>query len=147
MSTVIPKWNAFNVAAWEELLVVGAEGNRNLNPATAMIINYMPIIGITVLTKENAVDAWLRMTLLECIHGSFLRMTGGPKDGHRYFVTKDDVERHIGLDTEGSSMTHSEFYARVCHGVSSSKIETSGTAAYIANGQRTLLEVGLGKSD
>jgi hypothetical protein len=141
MIAVIPKWSAGNVVAWEELLLVGEDGGRKLNPATAMIINYMPIIGITVLTKENAVDAWLRMTLLECINGSFLRMTGGPRDGHRYFVTKDDVERHIGLETEGSSIAHSEFYDRVCHGVSSSKIETSATAAYSANGQRTLLEI------
>jgi len=145
MIAVIPKWNAFDVPAWEDLLVTGKEGSRKLNSATAMIINYMPIIGITVLTKEKAVNAWLRMKLLECIHGSFLRMTGGPRDGQRYFVTKDDVERHIGLNTEGSSMTHSEFYDRVCI-VSSSRIETSATAAYVANGQRTLLEVGLAKS-
>jgi hypothetical protein len=138
---VIPKWTAHDVADWEELLVRSSNGKLDLGPATVAVLNYMPFIGVPTLTKENAVDAWLRITLFESVHGPLWRNVGEVGyEGRPYFVTKGDVIRHIGLETEGSWMTFAQFYEMHCVGRSGA--DTHDTAAFIANGGKSLTDVG-----
>ena len=140
MAFVIPRWTSHGVADWEGLLVKSSDGKFDLSPATVAVLNYMPIIGIPTLAKHNAVDAWCRITLFELLYGPLVRQAGeaGLK-GRPYFVTKDDVIRHIGLETEGTCMHFAEFYEKHCLGASG--IATNDTAAFIANGGRALLDV------
>ena len=57
MNFVIPKWSAHDVENWDELFKDKNETVLELNLATVLILNYMPIIGITKLTQANAIDA------------------------------------------------------------------------------------------
>jgi hypothetical protein len=99
----------------------------------------MPIIGIPNLTSENAIDAYCRIGLLEMTYGSFLFWEDSVGRRQPFFVTRDDVLFHIGLSTEGTSLTFEEFYESVCRGVS--KVDIRETATFIANGCKTALEL------
>lgn len=142
MITVIPKWSAHEVADWDALLISQEDGSTGLNPATATILNYMPIIGITKLTTENVIDAWCRMTLIESLYGLSIQLPLNDVAGQRrhYFVTQDDVIRHVGIETEGAALKFADFYERVCSGRPPSLVELKATAPYVANGSKTLLE-------
>lgn len=140
MSLVIPKWRATNVARWEELLVQTPNGDFDLSPATVAILNYMPIIGITELSEENAIDALCRITLVECLFGPVTATRDDSGRPHLYFVTKDDVFRHVGLETEGEAQSHAEFFQFLLRRATSANIDMAATSAYIANGRMTLLQ-------
>jgi len=143
MAFVFPKWRAHNVADWEDLLVSTGDGRKELNPITILLLNVMPSIGIIELTEENAFDFWTRMTLIENLHGGFFQAPG--EHGQRYFITKDDIIRHIGLETEGSKKTHAEFYDEIRRRVTFGQIDSTRTAAFLANGRRSLLDVVQGR--
>jgi hypothetical protein len=140
MAFVIPRWRAHNVADWESLLVKNSNGKSELNQATVAILNYLPVIGITEITSDNAVETWCRITLLEAVHGAFVERRGGAEDGSPLFTTKDDVIRHIGIEAEGDEKSFAAFYESVCRHIPSNKIDSSRTAAYSANGGQTLLQ-------
>jgi hypothetical protein len=147
MAVTFPKWSAHEVADWEGLLIREEGGEWSVNLATAAVINYMPIIGITELTSENAVDAYWRISLVQFIFGSYIEVKDGSGQGRPLFLTIDDIVRHVGLKTEGVTKTHTEFYNSVCRGVSAARIDSALSAAYVANGNRALLEVVLGGSN
>lgn len=136
MPIVLPKWRAHNVADWNDLLVDNGDGQVDLNEATAILLNYMPIIGITVLTRENAGDAWCRIAIYQALFGSFVH---DPKTGQPYFLTQSDVFRHIGVETEGSEQSFADF----CSGVHkrAQQQDASNLPSFIANGRRSLLQV------
>jgi hypothetical protein len=141
MAFVIPKWRAHNVADWESLLVKVNDGRRDLNPVTEAILNNMPVIGITEITAGNAVEAWLRISLMESVYGALITKRGGADDGQPLFTTKDDVIRHVGIETEGAEKTFAEFYEQTFRRFLTNPVNTSRTAAYLANGGLTLLEL------
>src|SRR5687768_7330218 len=108
MAFTIPKWVAHNVPSWNELLIDRGNGHTEINEATAAVINYMPVVGIPFLTSENAADAWRRIAIHQALFGSHVidRQTGRP-----YFLTRSDVLRHIGLETEGVEQSFADFCA------------------------------------
>ena len=136
MPMVIPKWTAHGVADWDELLVDTADGRLDLNEATAAVLNYMPAIGITTLTRENVGDAWCRIAIHQALLGSFLRDT---RTGQPFFLTKSDVFRHIGVETEGTQ----ESFAHFCDSLlwRAHQQEESELPSFVANGRRSLLQV------
>jgi hypothetical protein len=140
MNFVIPKWSAHDVEDWDGLFKDKNETVPELNLATVLILNYMPIIGITKLTQANAIDAWLRISLVETIYGAMGWQENGTKEKKSFFVTQDDVIRHIGIETEGISKTFIEFWQTVGNGVTK-VASTDKTASFIANGNRTLIQV------
>jgi len=133
---VIPKWRAHNVPNWKDLLVDKGDGQLDLNEATATLLNYMPVIGITTLTPENAGDAWCRIAIYQALFGSFIKNT---ETDQPYFLTKSDVFRHIGVETEGLEYSFPEFCSRL-H-LSAQQQEESNLPSYVANGRRSLLQV------
>ena len=139
MNYVIPKWSAGDVVDWDDLLVSVNEGGRVLNLATSTILNYMPVIGITEITKENVVDTWIRISLIETVYGSHISSNNGLR---RFYVTQNDVTRHIGIQTEGTSKTFLEFYKLHIEGVTKCAASES-SAAYIANDCKTLLQIAI----
>ena len=141
MAFVIPKWWAHEVADWSDLLIKSKSGDNVLNEATAAVINYLPLVGITKLTRENADDAWRRIAIHQALFGSWLC----DSSERPYFVTKHDVERHIGIETEGANSTFYEFCSRL-DGTPIGDLEQ--LPSYVANDYKTLLEVvGLPRGD
>lgn len=91
MSFVIPKWTAHAAKDWNDLLIQTAEGETQLNEATAALLNYLPIIGVTELKSENVDDAWRRIAIHQALFGSFLSDGAGKRPTPMFF-TKSDVE-------------------------------------------------------
>lgn len=136
MPPVFPKWRAHDVADWNELLVDNGNGRVDLNEATAALLNYMPIIGITALTQENAGDAWCRIAIHQALFGSIVH---NPKTGQPYFLTKSDVFRHIGVETEGSEQSFTDFCSSL-HRRAQQQNE-GNLPSFVANGRRSLLQL------
>jgi hypothetical protein len=136
MIPVIPKWQAHAVENWQELLVENSEGKVELSLATVAIFNYMPVIGIIELTAENVEDAWRRIAILEALRGSFLSNSETRKP---LFLTKTDLERYVGAETEGTKMSFQQFCAQVASW--SLSTDQKELPSFIANGNATLLEL------
>ncbi len=141
MPIVIPKWIAHGVADWDELLVDAGDGRFDLNEATAALLNYMPAIGITALTQETAGDAWCRIAIHQALFGSLVQ---DRKTCQPFFLTKSDVFRHIGVETEGKQQSFGEFCNSLLQRAQIE--EESESLFFVANGKRTLLQV-LGVAD
>lgn len=135
MFFVLPKWQAYNVEDWQSLIVETEDGRKGLNDATATLLNYMAIIGIDELTNENLEDAWHRIAIHQAIFGGF----SYDNEAKPMFLTRTDVERHIGIEVEGNYITFQEF----CSKIKSLKLDTplSELPSYIANGNSTMLEL------
>jgi hypothetical protein len=135
MFFVLPKWQAYNVEDWQSLIVENADGHKGINFATATFLNYMAFIGIDKLTNENLEDAWHRIAIHQAIFGGF----SYDNEAKPMFLTRTDVERHIGIEVEGNYITFQEF----CSKIKSLKLDTplSELPSYIANGNSTMLEL------
>lgn len=136
MPVVIPKWTAHGVAEWDELLVATGDGQFELNEATAALLNYMPVIGITALTQETAGDAWCRIAIHQALFGTFIEDS---KNSQPFFLTKSDVLRHIGVETEGTQQSFHEFCESLPRRAQLQ--EESASLFFVANGKRSLLQV------
>ena len=136
MIPVIPKWHAHTVKNWQELLVENSEGKEDLSLATVAIINCMPVIGINKLTAVNVEDAWRRIAILEALRGSFLSNSETRKP---LFLTKTDLERHVGVETEGTNISFQQFCVQVASW--SLSTDQKELPSFIANGNATLLEL------
>jgi hypothetical protein len=136
MIPVIPKYQLGAVENWKELLVENSEGKTELSYATAAILNYMPVIGITEITADNVKDAWRRIAIREALLGSFIINLETQKP---LFLTGTDLERHIGAETEGTNKSFQQF----CSEISSWGLQTEQEElpSFIANGNATLLEL------
>lgn len=103
---VLPKWDCRNVKDWHELIVRTADGEEHLKGAIAVLLNYMPLIGVTTLTEENAGDCWRRIAIREALLGG---MALADRTDRPMFLTRSDIERHIGAETEGAALSFQEF--------------------------------------
>ena len=168
MPLVIPRWTAHSVRDWEELLVNTADevidkvatariqieeatparvslgrsnGGTQLNEATAALLNYMLVIGITGIRVENVDDVWRRIAIHQALFGNYLIDVNKMP----LFLTKSDVERHIGIETEVEQRTFEEFV----RGVQARPLEKDEAQlpSFVANGNRTLLHAcGIGRA-
>lgn len=136
MPPVIPKWRAHAVRDWKDLLVETLDGGTEPNVATVALLNYMPAIGVPTLTEENAPDAWCRIAVYQALFGSLVenQTTGQP-----LYLTKSDVLRHIGIETEGMQQTFVEFCGSI-HRQAQLQDETL-LPSFIANGGSSLLKL------
>ena len=82
--------------------------DKQLKPLTKTLIFALMGIGVSEITQKNAREVALRLRIQETIHGVFLseRVDGNLQDRP---ITLKDVEAHIGLSTNASKMTDSEF--------------------------------------
>ena len=67
---VIPKWEAHNVANFEQLVTLDSNGQKVLNFASCALINTMPMVGITEITEETKRDLWVRIAIFHAMNGS-----------------------------------------------------------------------------
>ena len=141
MSVTFPKWVARDVHDWKALLIERPDGSVDINPATEAVINYMGAIGVTVLTNDTARDAWCRIAVHQALHGSFVTDS---KTGQPLFLTREDVLRHIGLETEGEERTFAEFCSEIHR--RAQREDSNELPSRIANGGKSMLQY-LGLSD
>jgi len=91
------------------------EGNRTytsyLNPVTTALIWATIEIGLGRITEKNYAEFWMRMSMADGISGDG-RLYEEHDDGkHRYrSVTLEEVKQHIGLRTNVSNITKTQFY-------------------------------------
>jgi hypothetical protein len=136
MPKVIPKWKAHAVRDWEDLLIITVDGGTDLNAATAAILNYMPIIGITELTEESGPDAWCRIAIHQALFGSLVK---DPTTGQSLYITKSDVLRHVGIETEGTSQSFVEFCSSIHRRAQNQ--DDSLLPSFMLNGGNSLLQL------
>ena len=66
------------------------------------------IIGMSSITEENVGEVWTRLAISQGLVGSFLNRNGVP-----VLYTKADIIRRIGLRTNYSNRTRTEFFKTV----------------------------------
>jgi hypothetical protein len=136
MTFVIPRWRAVAVTDFTALWVREQNGLRELNAATAMVLNYMPVIGITHLTSQNAGEVWCRIAIHQALLGGVVEEYS---TGKTCFLTKDDILRNIGFETEGTEETFELFCAET---VGRARREQPGELpSTVANGGRSMMEI------
>ena len=133
---VIPKWKAHAVRDWQDLLVTCRDRGTEINVATSTLLNYLPIIGITTLTEENASDAWCRIAISQALFGSLCTDT---TTGLPMYLTKSDVLRHVGIETEGDLKSFQEFCGSIHYKVQNE--DDSLSPFFIANGGKSFLKL------
>jgi hypothetical protein len=111
MPVIYPRFDLANVADYRELYISDDSGSQVLNSATALLINYMPVIGVPELTANNAEDAWLRIAAHQAQLGTPIE---GPT-GEPLYLTREDVLRHAGLRTDGTREPIEAFWQYLCH--------------------------------
>lgn len=108
-------WSVEDVANYEEVcfLIAGPEdvgrgvkeGDKFLNGITRSLTFATIPVGISRITKANVNDFYSRLSAWEKLYGAACF-----KDGEDYFITREDIAKHVGLSTNASSKTSNEFW-------------------------------------
>lgn len=77
-------------------------------PITDILIWATMFVGFRSITKDNYHEFYKRLHLRELVDGSFLNENGKP-----YYITEADIKRRIGLSTNASSFSRTEFMRRL----------------------------------
>lgn len=73
------------------------KGDKIMAPITNAIIWGCLATGIGEITEKNAVEFWSRLNLWDKINGA--RVVGPAPEHADYYITLEDVRKHIGLRT------------------------------------------------
>jgi hypothetical protein len=116
-------WNAEAVPE-DVRSIVGTDGERRLNPVTQTIVFATMNVGMPRITEKNADVFFARVRLWEKLMGA------GTHDAHlnEILVSASDVREHIGLFTNASSMTNTQFRTRLFEHAMASYMATYATA-------------------
>lgn len=101
-------WNIEKVENWK----AKQRSQRNRVILDALIWSAM-FVGISAITKKNYKKFYLRVSTFERINGA--QMMKGKKP---YYLTLEDVKNWIGLKTNVSDMTASQFEKRLIESIS-----------------------------
>ena len=110
-------WDISRVADYKKLYgKKDANGNKYLKTMPERIIMLTMAVGIREISDKNWEKFYNRVHLLERIHGCSYYKTVRGKHVPMY-ITREDVQRMIGLHTNSSTMTRSEFLKRQTRGL------------------------------
>jgi len=107
-----PRWVMHDVKDCEQLYVANKDGTTELNLVTTALINSTMVIGVNKITDDNVDDVSCRIALLQSIYGTLL-FVESEEDKKPIFITRDDVARHIGLETEAKEIELASFWAQM----------------------------------
>lgn len=93
-------WDTRNVKDWE----------KKTGALADMMIWLTMFVGINEITEKNSSEFFRRVSFLEKINGAFLSYNKKPKP-----ITLEDVRSFIGLSTNASSITWSQFVRKQTH--------------------------------
>ena len=89
-------WNLENIKNYEDVcFYTDDSGLKNMEPLTNQFIWFTMYVDIGEITEENAAQFYARVSLLEKLNGAFM----WEEDNTPYFITYEDVKKHIGLHT------------------------------------------------
>ena len=137
MPVIFPRYTLAEVHGHQALFILGTDGARVLNEATILLINYLPVVGVTELNERNAEDAWLRIAAHQAQLGTPIDGT----NGQRWYLTRVDVLRHIGLKTEGTDKPIERFWQYLSNRRPDSELDSPFVRAN--NGQSLLSLLGV----
>lgn len=78
--------------------------NGDLLPKTQTLVLLTMPTGFNQITKKNVDEVWARVRLWEALNGPFCYDGESPDP-----LTREDVERHVGLATNAASFTRARF--------------------------------------
>ena len=112
-------WNLENVENYKELFTEGDEQGYSKMILIYERILFMTIqVGIRYISESNWQKFYNRVYLLERVDGagyySTLELLDGSKTMKEIFITENDVKRMIGLRTNASELTKTQFLKRLC---------------------------------
>jgi hypothetical protein len=87
---------------WQDLLVPSTGSPA---PLTEVIIFLTMFTGVNDITEKNALEFACRVRLFELAHGCLLSNAEGDVP-----ITLADIQRHIGLHTNASPLTRTQFF-------------------------------------
>jgi hypothetical protein len=97
---------------------VPLEERTMMSLATESLIWYLGLsIGIPKITEKNWEEVALRVALYEKVIGSCIYKFVEGKGRVKIPITKEDVQRHIGLDTNGITLTKAQFLKKLAERV------------------------------
>ncbi len=83
--------------AFDEL-ISDPQNNENMHPVTNALIWATMTVSLNGITEATVDEFWFRLSLLQALDGPMLK---GAK--HKIYITRQDVEDHIGLRTNVTS--------------------------------------------
>lgn len=92
-------WNLSKVKDWPTL-----QKDTHEAQITDALISATMAVGIHTITEHQAKEFYKRLRLLELMEGAYFLKGGEPA-----YITKEDVERRIGLTTNAGTMTRHQF--------------------------------------
>ena len=87
-------------------------GEDRLNPVTEVLIFRAMTVGMPVITQANYVEFYLRCRTATEVFGLPLYRHNEGEGFEKYDVTLDDVEAHIGLSTNASTIKLRDFFTK-----------------------------------
>ena len=90
------------------------EGNTTLNPATESLIWLSMGIGMNSINEKNADEFYSRVCIYEKMFNGMRSLVNDDNKIERICVTPEEVHAHIGLRTNASVYTPSQFRKNVC---------------------------------
>lgn len=100
-------WNVTNINQHE--IITSMPGDRGKwHPVTESLVFFSMICGFNEISWENVYEVWRRIAIWQRVSGPLL----GNDEGDIYLQFAD-VEDHVGLTTNASTMTKRQFDAKV----------------------------------
>jgi len=105
----ITKHKKFIEVFWTE-----KESYYRLNPTTNALIFALNNIGIPQITPDNYLRVYVRISLIEKLHGAFLKESTIDSETRitintDFFISKENIKNHIGLETNGRVLESAQF--------------------------------------
>lgn len=101
-------WSVCDMKNYDVLTTfVESTGNRKWHPVTETLIWATMSVGINHITEDNWQDFYERLYLYERVTGA--KLMRGARGDEKNFITPAEVYMHIGLSTNASSKTKTQF--------------------------------------
>lgn len=96
-----------NIRDWQELT-----GDEGVKPVTQALIFATMAVGMGQITEANAHKFAVRLEVVQRVDGPYMVRDGKPSP-----LTVADVQRHIGLGTNASTLTDAQFRKNLFDGM------------------------------
>jgi hypothetical protein len=107
-------WDLAKVENWNDLFTTEENGNRRMIFKNERIVMHTMAIGVRSITEKNWEKFYGRVQMWERIKGAGYYT----HEGHQpIYTTQDDVKRMIGLETNASEFSKTEFLKRLSWGL------------------------------
>ena len=84
------------------------ETERDLNVVAKSLVFISMFVGINKITESNYLEFWRRTDLYQKVYGTMFQISDG-EGWNPYFLTEDDVKKHIGMSTNVNAISKQKF--------------------------------------